>query len=148
VRGEAGRLAQVFANLIHNAVKFSPSGREVRVGVRREPVASAIAARARSAAPAMLVGWVADDGPGIAAADKPRIFERFYKADRTRSSGGGTGLGLAIARHIVEGHGGVIRVESEEGGGATFEFTIPVSDAPAERRPADRVPAAARGAGG
>ena len=148
VRGEAARLAQVFANLIHNAVKFSPSGREVRVGVRREPVESVIAARPRSAGPAMLIGWVADDGPGVAASDKPRIFERFYKADRTRARGGGTGLGLAIARHIVEGHGGVIRVDSEEGRGATFEFTIPVSDAPAERRPADRVPAGARAAGG
>ena len=148
VRGEAARLAQVFANLIHNAVKFSPSGREVRVGVRREPVESPLAARPRSAAPAMLVGWVSDDGPGIAASDKPRIFERFYKADRTRTGGGGTGLGLAIARHIVEGHGGVIRVESEEGRGATFEFTIPVSDAPAERRRLDRVPAAARGTSG
>jgi len=148
VRGEAARLAQVFANLIHNAVKFSPSGREVRVGVRREPVESPLAARPRSAAPAMLVGWVSDDGPGIAASDKPRIFERFYKADRTRTSGGGTGLGLAIVRHIVEGHGGVIRVESEEGNGATFEFTIPVSDAPAARRPIDRVPVAARGVGG
>ena len=148
VRGEAARLAQVFANLIHNAVKFSPSGREVRVGVRREPVESALTARPRTAAPAMLVGWVSDDGPGIAASDKPRIFERFYKADRTRTRGGGTGLGLAIARHIVEGHGGVIRVESEEGKGATFEFTIPVSDAPAARRPIDRVPVAARGVGG
>ena len=96
----------------------------------------------------MLVGWVSDDGPGVASADKPRIFERFYKADRTRSGGGGTGLGLAIARHIVEGHGGEIRVESEEGRGATFEFTIPVSDAPAEGRRTDRVPAAARVAGG
>jgi len=148
VRGEAARLAQVFANLIHNAVKFSPSGREVRVGVRREPAQSAIAARPRSAGPEMLVGWVSDDGPGVAAADQPRIFERFYKADRTRTSGGGTGLGLAIARHIVEGHGGVIRVESEEGRGATFEFTIPVSDAPAERRPTERVPAATRSPSG
>jgi two-component system phosphate regulon sensor histidine kinase PhoR len=148
VRGEAARLAQVFANLVHNAVKFSPSGTEVRVGVRREPVGSSISARPRSAGPAMLVGWVADDGPGIAAADQQRIFERFYKADRTRASGGGTGLGLAIARHIVEGHGGVIRVESEEGRGATFMFTIPVSDAPAERRTSERAAVTARVAGG
>jgi two-component system phosphate regulon sensor histidine kinase PhoR len=115
VRGEAARLAQVFANLVHNAVKFSPAGTEVRVGVRREG--------------RMLEGWVSDDGPGISGADQARIFERFYKADRTRTSGGGTGLGLAIARHIVEGHGGAIRVASEEGGGATFAFTIPISDA-------------------
>ena len=96
----------------------------------------------------MLLGWVSDDGPGVASADQPRIFERFYKADRTRSGGGGTGLGLAIARHIVEGHGGVIRVESEEGRGATFTFTIPVSDAPAERHASDRSPVPARAAGG
>ena len=120
VRGEAARLAQVFANLVHNAIKFSPSGTEVRIGVKR--------------AGRMLEGWVADDGPGVSPGDQARIFERFYKADRTRTSGGGTGLGLAIARHIVEGHGGVIRVESEEGRGATFAFTIPISDAPDERR--------------
>lgn len=123
VRGEAARLAQVFANLVHNAVKFSPTGSEVRVGVRRGERL-------------MLEGWVADDGPGVSAADQARIFERFYKADRTRTAGGGTGLGLAIARHIVEGHGGVIRVESEEGGGATFAFTIPISDAPSKPAPA------------
>jgi two-component system, OmpR family, phosphate regulon sensor histidine kinase PhoR len=119
VRGEAARLAQVFANLVHNAVKFSPSGAEVRVGVRRADAEDV----------PMLEGFVADDGAGIAAADQARIFERFFKADRTRTSGGGTGLGLAIARHIVEGHGGAIRVESEEGRGATFAFTVPVSDA-------------------
>jgi two-component system, OmpR family, phosphate regulon sensor histidine kinase PhoR len=149
VRGEAARLAQVFANLVHNAVKFSSSGTEVRVGVQREPEVSPTASRPRSAGPTMLVGWVSDDGPGVAASDQPRIFERFYKADRTRSGGGGTGLGLAIARHIVEGHGGVIRVESEEGRGATFMFTIPVSDAPAERQAStERSAVPARAAGG
>jgi two-component system phosphate regulon sensor histidine kinase PhoR len=117
VRGEAARLGQVFANLVHNAVKFSPTGSTVRVGVHRASVR-------------MLEGYVADDGPGVAPADQPRIFERFYKADRTRTAGGGTGLGLAIARHIVEGHGGTIAVESEEGRGARFGFTVPVSDAP------------------
>ena len=136
VRGEAARLAQVFANLVHNAVKFSPSGTEVRVGVRRAGAGlTETAARPRSAAPRMLEGWVEDDGPGVSAAEQGRIFERFYKADRTRTAGGGTGLGLAIARHIVEGHGGTIRVESEEGSGATFTFTVPISDAPAERVP-------------
>jgi two-component system phosphate regulon sensor histidine kinase PhoR len=132
VRGEAARLAQVFANLLHNAIKFSPAGTEVRVGVRREG--------------RMLEGWVADDGPGVGPADQPRIFERFYKADRTRTAGGGTGLGLAIARHIVEGHGGEIRVESEEGRGATFAFTIPISDA-AHAPATVTAPAAASGAG-
>ena len=132
VRGEAARLAQVFANLIHNAVKFSQAGTEVRIGVARQPEpVRPTAARPRSAAHEMLVATVRDDGPGISPADQARIFERFYKADRTRTAGGGTGLGLAIARHIVEGHGGVIQVESEEGSGAAFRFTIPVSDAPA-----------------
>jgi two-component system phosphate regulon sensor histidine kinase PhoR len=130
VRGEAARLAQVFANLIHNGIKFSPPGAAVRVGVRRDGE--------------RLEGRVADDGPGISASDQARVFERFYKADRTRTTGGGTGLGLAIARHIVEGHGGAIRVESDEGRGATFAFTIPISDAPADLRPA----AATRSAGG
>ena len=133
VRGEAARLGQVFANLIHNAVKFSLSGTEVRVGVRHEPDPTPAIARPATSRP-MLAAWVADDGPGIAQAEQARIFERFYKADRTRTAGGGTGLGLAIARHIVEGHGGAIRVDSQEGDGATFTFTIPVSDAPAERR--------------
>ena len=135
VRGEAARLAQVFANLVHNAIKFSPSGKDVRIGVRRDGP--------------MLEGWVADDGPGVSRGDQARIFERFYKADRTRSSGGGTGLGLAIARHIVEGHGGVIRVDSEEGRGATFAFTIPISDVPDESRVASpRTSPPARAASG
>ena len=112
VRGEAVRLGQVFANLIHNAVKFSPQGSEVRIGVERSGD--------------RLSAWVRDSGIGVGAADQARIFERFYKADRSRTRGGGTGLGLAIARHIVEGHGGTIRVESQEGEGATFTFTVPI----------------------
>lgn len=113
VRGEAVRLGQVFANLIHNAVKFSPQGGEVWVGVDRTGD--------------RLSAWVRDSGIGIGASDQARIFERFYKADRSRTRGGGTGLGLAIARHIVEGHGGAIRVESREGEGATFTFTVPLA---------------------
>lgn len=161
VRGEATRLAQVFANLVHNAVKLSPAGVNVRVGVRRAEAAGPSLARVPAtaeppanaepphpAAPPMLEGWVADDGPGISPVDQARIFERFYKADRTRAAGGGTGLGLAIARHIVEGHGGEIRVESDEGRGATFTFTIPVSDALADRTVPERRPATTAGAAG
>lgn len=116
VRGEAGRLAQVITNLVHNAVKFSPSGSEVEAGARAEG--------------SNVVTWVTDHGIGIELADQPRIFERFYKADRTRTGGGGTGLGLAIVRHIVEGHGGTIGVASEPGAGSTFTVTLPV-EAPA-----------------
>ncbi|NIW46217.1 MAG: PAS domain-containing sensor histidine kinase, partial [Gammaproteobacteria bacterium] len=69
---------------------------------------------------------VEDTGVGIPFEDLPRVFERFYKADRARS-GGGTGLGLAIARHMVEAHGGEIWAESKEGEGSQFIFTIPIA---------------------
>ena len=73
----------------------------------------------------MVLFSIKDTGSGISAEDLPRIFERFYKADRARSSGG-TGLGLAISRHMVEAHGGRIWAESLEGRGSTFYFTVPV----------------------
>ncbi|MBI3746052.1 MAG: hypothetical protein HY264_05930 [Chloroflexi bacterium] len=119
VRGEAAQLGRVITNLVHNAVKFSPAESTVTVSVVRAGDAVEVA--------------VADHGVGIAAADLPRIFERFYKADRSRTSGGGTGLGLAIARHIVEGHGGRITVASLEGAGATFTVRLPVPEPAATR---------------
>jgi two-component system phosphate regulon sensor histidine kinase PhoR len=112
IRGDETRLGQVIVNLVHNAVKFSPDGGEVRVAVGHTPDAVTVA--------------VEDHGVGIAPADRDRVFERFYKGDRARVRGGGTGLGLAIARHIVEGHGGRIRLQSEEGRGSTFSFTLPI----------------------
>ena len=73
----------------------------------------------------MVIISVADTGAGIPAEDLPRIFERFYKADRARS-GGGTGLGLAIAKHSVNAHNGRLWVDSTEGVGSTFSFTLPL----------------------
>jgi two-component system phosphate regulon sensor histidine kinase PhoR len=113
VRGDRERLGQVIVNLVHNAVKFSPDGGDVTVRVRRVDDGLEVA--------------VIDHGIGIARADRTRIFERFYKVDRARARGGGTGLGLAIARHVVEGHGGTIRVDSQDGLGSTFSVTIPAT---------------------
>ena len=117
VRGDEERLGQVFVNLLHNAVKFSPDGGDVTVEVR--PAGGEV------------VASVTDHGIGIRKADRARVFERFYKADRARDRGGGTGLGLAIARHVVERHGGRIWVESADGRGSTFSFAIPAASAPA-----------------
>jgi two-component system phosphate regulon sensor histidine kinase PhoR len=110
VLADAERIQQVVTNLVHNAVKFTPSGGEVMISaaVSKDEV----------------VVSVRDTGVGIPANDLPRIFERFYKADHARS-GGGTGLGLAIAKHIVQGHGGRIWAESIEGRGSTFYFSLP-----------------------
>ena len=121
VRGDTGRLGQVFVNLLHNAIKFSPSGSEVVVTVRPEG--------------SEVVASVTDHGVGIPRADQARIFERFYKVDRARGKGGGTGLGLSIARHVVEAHGGRIWVESEEGEGSTFAFAVPTAPPPPRSLP-------------
>lgn len=105
------RLGQALVNLLHNAIKFTPAGGKIILAARSEAD--------------MIIFSIRDTGVGIPAEDLPRIFERFYKADRARS-GGGTGLGLAITRHLVEAHGGRIWAESVEGRGSTFYFSIPV----------------------
>ncbi len=112
VRADRSRLEQVLVNLIHNSVKFTKAGGEIVL------LGEAVDGSVRFA--------VKDPGIGIPADDLPRIFERFYKSDRSRA-GGGTGLGLSIARHIVEAHRGRIWAESTEGRGSTFFFTIPFS---------------------
>ena len=104
------RIVQVLTNLMTNAIKFTPEGGTITVS------AAAMEDDVKIC--------VVDSGPGIPKDEQRRVFERFYKADRARSRGG-TGLGLAIARHIVEGHGGQIWVESTPGHGATFCFTVP-----------------------
>jgi two-component system phosphate regulon sensor histidine kinase PhoR len=112
VQGDVERLQRVVTNLVHNAIKFTPSGGNVSVS-------------AEAADDEVLV-HVTDTGVGISPEDLPRVFERFYKADRARS-GGGTGLGLAIARHIIQAHAGRISAESTQGKGSTFTFTLPTA---------------------
>ncbi|HUH98264.1 MAG TPA: ATP-binding protein [Anaerolineales bacterium] len=114
VQADQLRLEQVLVNLIHNAVKFTrPGGNVVLL--------------AQTDGGAVRFG-VQDTGIGIPSDEVSRIFERFYRVDRSRA-GGGTGLGLSIARHIVETHQGRIWVDSLEGQGSTFFFTIPQSKA-------------------
>ncbi|MFO7583683.1 MAG: ATP-binding protein [Anaerolineales bacterium] len=110
VMADFARLEQVLVNLIHNAVKFTPPGGQIIVTAAHEENFVRFS--------------VHDTGAGIPEDILPRIFERFYKADRARS-GGGTGLGLSIARHMVEAHGGRIWAGSAENQGSTFSFTIP-----------------------
>ncbi len=106
------QIEQVLVNLLDNAIKYTPSGGEVRL----------IAARASDG----VIVRVSDSGIGIVAEDVPRIFERFYRVDKARSrQSGGTGLGLSIVKHIIEAHGGQVRVESELNRGSVFSFTLP-----------------------
>lgn len=117
VLADEDALTQVFGNLIENAVKYGKDGPRILVGARDIE--------------GFVEFYVRDFGPGIPSEHLGRIFERFYRIDKARSrESGGTGLGLAIAKHIILAHGGVIRVESELGAGATFLFTLPL--APAE----------------
>ena len=122
VLADVAQMQRALGNLVHNAIKFTPAE-------------GAITLRAAPAGPDVTVE-VADTGPGIAPDDIPRVFERFFRADRARTGGrtaGGTGLGLAIAKHVVEAHGGRIWV-ADGGGpghGAVFRFTLPTAQLPA-----------------
>ena len=105
-------IEQAVANLVDNAVRYSGSGATVAVSAVREENGISIA--------------VEDTGPGIPAADLPRIFERFYRVDKARSrASGGTGLGLAIVKHIALAHGGIVQAESETGRGSRFVIRLP-----------------------
>ncbi|QRN95123.1 PAS domain S-box protein [Archangium violaceum] len=113
VQGDPGRLEQVMTNLLENALKYSPTGGEIRVTVNRT-------------GKEVLVS-VADSGIGIPADQQAHLFERFFRARNAPISGfGGVGLGLYICRDIIERHGGRIWVESEAGRGSTFRFTLPL----------------------
>jgi signal transduction histidine kinase len=114
VLADRERVHQVLFNLLDNAVRFTPAGGEVKV--------SAHEARDRCEI------TVSDTGMGISDEHLPKLFERFYRVDTSRSRGdGGTGIGLAIARSVVEAHGGRLRAESEVGRGSAFTFDLPVA---------------------
>jgi heavy metal sensor kinase len=121
VRGDGQRLKQLLLNLVDNAIKYTPAGGQVTLGLRAVPDGAA-ASEERAEI------FVRDTGIGIAPADVPRIFERFYRADPARSrEAGGAGLGLCISRTIVEAHQGRIEVESAPGQGSTFRVLLPLA---------------------
>ncbi|WP_219470324.1 sensor histidine kinase, partial [Nonomuraea rhizosphaerae] len=119
VLGDEARLRQVVSNLVGNAVAHTPPGSPVRIGV------------GTAGDRAVLV--IEDEGPGLGAEEAARVFDRFYRADRSRArtgGGGGAGLGLAIVRSIVAAHGGQVEVRSAPGEGAAFHVLLPVADGP------------------
>ena len=105
-------------NLLHNAVKFTEAGGSIEV----------LSEMGDASDPAPMI-WirVRDTGIGIEPAEQSRIFQRFYRVDRARQSGGGTGLGLAVVRHIAEVHGGAVSLQSVPGQGSTFGFSVPLA---------------------
>jgi signal transduction histidine kinase len=113
VSGARDRLRQVFANLLDNAIKYTGEGGEVRITVSRDPDAAVVT--------------IGDTGAGIAAADLPRIWERLYRADPSRSERG-LGLGLSLVKAYVEAHGGTVEARSEPGRGSIFTVRLPLND--------------------
>ena len=111
VTADRTRLEQVAANLIDNAVKYTPAGGRVEVEARRHGAAALIRVR--------------DTGPGIPANEQPRIFDRLFRGDTSRAERG-LGLGLSVVKAIVEAHGGTVEVSSESGRGSTFSVSLPV----------------------
>jgi signal transduction histidine kinase len=118
VLGDQLRLRQLLLNLVTNAIKYTPAGGTVAIGLARVEDRAVVTVR--------------DTGIGIAAADVPFIFERFWRADRvrTRADGGGVGLGLAICKWIVQAHSGTLGVQSRLGRGSVFTVTLPLAGAP------------------
>jgi signal transduction histidine kinase len=112
ITGDPERLAQVVTNLLTNAIQYNQPAGEVRVQLASQN--------------GLAVLTVTDTGQGIAPADLPRVFGRFYRADQSRTGAGNAGLGLAITKAIIEAHGGTIEVASEENAGTTFTVRLPI----------------------
>ncbi|HET8745522.1 MAG TPA: phosphate regulon sensor histidine kinase PhoR [Ramlibacter sp.] len=111
--GAPGELQSALSNLVSNAVRYTPSGGTVQVRAASTPGGGAVLS-------------VRDSGPGIPPEHLPRLTERFYRVDRSRSrESGGTGLGLAIVKHVVQRHGGELRIDSAPGQGSTFTIALP-----------------------
>jgi signal transduction histidine kinase len=114
VTGDREALKRVVANLLDNAVRLAPAGSRIRLATGSEGNRAWIA--------------VADEGPGISPEDQPRVFDRFWRADKARArADGGTGLGLAIVRQLVESHGGEVRLHSKVGVGSSFVVWLPIT---------------------
>ncbi len=106
-------IEQVLVNLLNNALEYTPADTPIEIGARREDSAVVVDVR--------------DRGPGVPPGTEQRIFEKFFRAHAAGQGRHGVGLGLAICRGIVEAHGGKIVVGNRPGGGAVFQFTLPVT---------------------
>lgn len=131
---DARLIGRVLVNLIDNALRHTPAGGRVEVSARRDGAAAPDSTTGASATSGLSTRGpviridVRDTGEGIAPSDLPRLFERFYRGEKSRSrEHGGAGLGLAISKGIVEGHGGTIWVEQAHPQGACFSFTLPIN---------------------
>ena len=113
VLADRDRVSQILVNLLSNAIKYSREGGSIRINIARTDKEAKIT--------------VEDDGPGIPEDELPHIFERFYRADKSRNRlTGGSGLGLAIVRSIAEAHGGSVFAESHEGSGTIITVLLPI----------------------
>ncbi len=109
---DPGQVTRALRNLLTNAIQHSPRGGEVRVGLARG---------------ATVELRISDQGPGIAEEDQPFVFERFYRADRSRSGSAGSGIGLTVARELIAANGGSVEVESTGAAGTTFRVELPLA---------------------